>query len=202
MKRWAVLLGRCGTTVIAIGLALFLVSIIPHVQIDSFSTAYYVPSPSFSKGWYPVYMVALTELQTVRFIVTAANGTLNVYVLKVTDQAVLDWINQTYGAHYFSNVTCFDRFLDSHPASVAWKGEIHNGTISGEYVPTKITDITLVISNHGPNDVDANYSGVVFGSVAPVSKVQTLSEFAIPVGVAFTLPWLSNLLRAKKRRKD
>jgi hypothetical protein len=199
MKRWINLLGRIGTTVIVIGLALLLVSLIPHMEIEG--TSFISPYPSISsKTWGTLYEGILTELQTLRLAVTA-NGTLDVYVLEVSSQEITEWINRTYSWSMVNNATGFDEFLNSHPASVVRHGEIHIGTTSYEYAPTKITNVTLDVSNHSPNTVTANYTWTLFGSVAPVSKVQAISAFAIPIGFVFTLPWLSDLLKAKKRRK-
>jgi hypothetical protein len=198
MKWWTLLLGRIGTTVIVIGLALLLVSFIPHMEIEG--TSFMSPYPSISKTWGTLYEGILTELQTLRLALTV-NGTLDVYVLEVSSQEITQWINRTYSWSMVNNATGLDEFLNSHPASVVRHGEIHSGTISYEYAPTKITNVTLDVSNHTPDTVIANYTWTLFGNVAPVSKVQTLSAFAIPIGFVFTLPWLSNLLKAKKRRK-
>lgn len=201
MKRWTVLLGRIGTTVIAIGLALFLVSLTPPTQINA---GFGTPISSYpSNTWATLGEFVLTEPQTLRVNITA-NGSLNVYILEVNSSTIDEWINQTYlGPVDFSNVTYLDEFLSSHSALIGWQGEILNGTIAFEYVPTRIVDISLVASNHSPDVVGISYyAWVIFSSVAPVSKVQTLSGFAIPIGFVFTLPWLSNLLKAKKWRKS
>jgi hypothetical protein len=209
MKRWSILLGRTGTTVIAIGLALFLVSLIPPTTINGLgynvgmvsSTG---PAPNIgyaSNAWGAVYEGVLTEPQTLH-VTIAANATLNIYILEVSSSTIDDWINQTYsGSVDFSNVTYLDQFLDSHPSIIGWQGEINNGTIAFEYTPRRIVDILLVVSNHSSDPVGiSSYQLLWFSSVAPASKVQTLSEFAIPIGVAFTLPYLGNQLKAKKKQ--
>lgn len=200
MKRWTVLLGRIGTTVIAIGLALFLVSLIPPTQINAgFGTR---NSSYPSNTWAAPDEFVLTEPQTLRVNITT-NGSLSVYVLEVSPSTIDDWINQTHlGAVDFSNVTYLDGFLSSHSGLIDWQGEISNGTLAFEYTPTRIANISLIASNHSPEVVDiSNYAWVIFSNVAPVSKVHTLSEFAIPIGFVFTLPWMSGLLKAKERRK-
>jgi hypothetical protein len=201
MKRWPVLLGRIGTTVIAIGLALFLVSLIPPTQINALIGLPISSCPS--NTWTTLIdELVLTEPQTLRVNITA-NGNLNVYILEVNSSTIDNWINQTYlGPLDFSNVTYLDEFLSSHSGLIGWQGEIRNGTSAFEYAPTRIVDISLVASNHSPDVVGISYfEWVIFSRVAPVSKVQILSAFAIPIGFVFTLPWLSNLLKAKKRRK-
>jgi hypothetical protein len=208
MKRWPILLGRIGTTIIAIGLALFLVSLIPPRTINALG--YNVgtatgPTPNPigypSNSWNTIYEGVLTEAQTLR-VTIATNASLNAYILEVSSSTIDDWINQTYsGSVDFSNVTYLDLFLNSHPDIIGSHGQINNGTIAFEYTPRRIVDISFVVSNHGPDTVGvSSYELLWFSSVAPVHKVQTLSEFAVPLGVAFTLPYLGNLLKARKKR--
>lgn len=130
-----------------------------------------------------------------------ANGTLSIYIVEISSQVIYGWINEHYSGFADStNVTYFNQFLDSNGPSIAWKGETLNGTFDHEYSPTGIVNVTLAVSNQGPDYVSFNFTGSLFRSVAPASKAQTLSEFTIPIGVALTLPWLGNHLTAKKRR--
>jgi hypothetical protein len=196
MKRWTVLLSRGGTTVIAIGLALLLVSLIPPTPMGSSMRL----GPLPSETWQTFYEDALTPQQSLHVTITA-NGTLSIYILEVSSQVIYGWINEHYsGSADFTNVTYFNQFLDSNGPSIASQGETLNGTFDYEYSPTGIVNVTLAVSNHGPDDVSINFTGSLFRSVAPASKAQTLSEFTIPIGAALTLPWLSNHLTAKKRR--
>jgi hypothetical protein len=148
-----------------------------------------------------VWEGVLTEPQTLRVIIVA-NASLNVYMLEVSPSTINDWINQTYlGPVDFSNVIYLDQFLDSHSGVIGWQGEINNGSISFEYTPRRIVDISLVVSNHSPDTIGiSSYELLWFSSVAPVKKVQTLSEFAAPIGVAFTLPYLGNMIKRKEKR--
>lgn len=198
MKQRTVLLGRVGTTVLVIGLAFFLVSLVPPMGGEST----YSMSPDFypSGSWGSVYWNVWTGVNSVHVSI-ATNGTLNAYILDVNPQTIDDWMNNSYsGPVDFSNVTYFDQFLRSNPRTISWQGEVHNGTLNFEYVPTAIVNVELTFSNHGPDLVSLNWTCTVFRTLAPVSKVQTLSEFAVPIGVAFTLPYLGNLLKAKKKR--
>ena len=197
MKRWTVILGRVGTTVFAIGLAFFLVSLIPPTPTGGFISSGYV-----SKTWVRFYEGVLTPQQRLRSTFTA-NGTVNVYILEVASRTVYDWISEhNPGSVDYSNVTYFDQYLDSNSASVAWQNEIRDQTITYEYTPTKTVNITSVVSGHGPDVVSTNYDASILRSVAPTSKVQVLSALAISIGLVFTLPWLNKLLRAKKGQKS
>jgi hypothetical protein len=188
VKRWPVILGRVGTVLIAIGLALFLVSLIPPAQ-SNFSN-----NDSIPESWQPYYETTLTPQQTMRVSVTT-NGTLDVYMLETSTGAIDRWIE-------VGNLTQFDQFLKTNSSLIAWQGEVHSGTIDHEYSPSTVVDITFIVSSHGSDYVSFDWSVSVITGKAPAAKVQTLSEFAIPVGIVFTIPWLNELLKARRRTQD
>lgn len=193
MKRWPVVLGRVGTVLIAIGLALFLVSLIPPTQ-SSFSS-----NDSILESWTSYYETTLTPLQTMRVNVTA-NGTLDVYMLETSIGAIDRWIAEQNGS--VGNVTLFDLFLKANSSLIAWHGEVHSGTIDHEYSPGTVVNVAFVVSSNSSDYVSFDWSVSVITGKAPAAKVQTLSEFAIPVGIVFTIPWLNELLRARRRAQN
>lgn len=193
MKRWIILVGRGGTILLAVGLALFLVSLVPAAQLGSFMGGGPVHPKTFSDHFSRV----LTPQQGLRMTVTA-NRTLNVYVLEVSSEYLNGWISEHYPEpidDFFSmnNVTRLEEFLDSHPNSIAWNGEIINGQVECEYVPTKITNATLVFSNLSMDLIEVEYEGTLISLVAPRERVLPLDYWIIPIGLALTLPWLAQL---------
>jgi hypothetical protein len=199
VKRWPIILGRGGTVLLAIGLALFLVSLIPSMQLNSYSNNINV----HSKTWeaHPGLGV-LTPLQTLQLTVSA-NGTFGVYLLETELPTIVEWITGHYSESIdWSNVTYFDQFLHANPSLIAWQSEIQNGTVNTEYAPDNTVNMTLAISTHGSDSLNMTYSYTTTSGVAPTAKVRTLSEFVIPIGIALTIPWLRELLRAKRRQRD
>lgn len=194
MKRWPVILGRVGTVLIAIGLALFLISLIPPAQSSNAGNG------SIRESWQPYYETTLTPQQTLRVSVTA-NGTLDVYMLETSTGAIERWIAEQ-NPNEVGNVTYFDLFLEANSSLIAWQGEVHSGTIDHEYSPGMVVTVAFIVSSHGSDYVSFDYSVSVISGKAPAAKVQTLSEFAIPVGIVFTIPWLNELLRARRRAQD
>jgi hypothetical protein len=208
VKRWSVLLGRGGTVLLAIGMALFLVSLIPSLQLGNSSNL--SGSINAAEWWgYDFTILApqqtLTPQQTLHITVNTT-GVINVTVVDMSFEAMQKWMNHTYpSVTDWLNVTYLDGFVKRNPTLIVWQHELNNGTISYDYVPTEVVDIyqmnmSLVVSNHGPNPVIVYYTGSVKSSVAPTVKVLTLSEFAIPIGVVLTLPWLNELARARRKR--
>jgi hypothetical protein len=194
VKRWPVILGRVGTVLIAIGLALFLVSLIPPAQ-SNFSN-----NGSIRESWTSYYETTLTPQQTLRVNVTA-NGTLDVYMLETSTGAIDRWIAEL-NPDQVGNVTYFDLFLEANSSLIAWQGKVRSGTIDHEYSPGTVVNVAFIVSSHGPDYVSFDYSVSVITGKAPAAKVQTLSEFAIPVGIVFTIPWLNELLRARRRAQE
>lgn len=200
MRRWMILLGRGGTVLIAVGLALLLVSLIPAAQIASFSEnltmypkRFGIPYASFSGG-------ILTPQQSLHVSFTA-NDTVNVYLLEIKIQTIYTWISEHYpGSIDFYNITYFDEFLEAYPQFIIWQNEINGTEIEFDYIPTKITNATIVFSNPSSNSVYINYEFSVANLVAPKSKVQTLAQWTIPIGLVLTLPWGINFLRTKTSR--
>lgn len=201
MRRWIILLCRGGTILLAVSLALLLVSLIPAAQTGDFSSTWPVHPETFEIPYTPFFIFVLTPQQSLRISLTA-NGTLNVYLLEVKSQTIYTWINEHYpGVADPSNITYFEEFLETNLPPIGWQ-EINKANFEVEYVPTKITNVTLVFSNPSSNPIFALYTGSISSLVAPKNKVLTLAQWAIPIGIALTLPWLINFLRIKTRRYD
>jgi hypothetical protein len=192
-----------------VGLALLLVSLIPSGQLgSSTSGGQFVTATGI--GWWDFELrglsaqPTLTPQQTLH-ITLNITGAVNVTLIDTTLQAILNWINNIHGnMSDWWNITYFDEFVKSNPTMIVWQREVDNGTLDYDYVPTDVVSVdqlnmSLVVSNDGSNPAGVQYTGSVESGVAPTVKVRTLSEFAIPIGVALTLPWLNELARARRK---
>jgi hypothetical protein len=202
MKRWIIFLGRGGTVLIAIGLALFLVSLIPPAQTGGFMGGEYVAPKTFRPLSYFEHISTLTPQQGLKIKMTF-NGTLNVYLLEVSTQTLYDWIsthhpeqNMTYPD--FFNVTRLEEFLEANPNSISWQAQMLEGTV--EYTPTKVTNATLILANPSSDYIMVDYEGSITTLVAPGTKVRNLALWTIPIGFVFALPWLIDAWRTKVRQ--
>jgi hypothetical protein len=195
MKRRTILLGRGGTVLLSIGLALLLVSLIPSTQRGSFHS-----SNSIYHSWRILWRGSnLTPQQGLRISVTA-NDTLNVYLLEVDSIAITSWIREHYsGSIDWLNATYFDEFLEENPESVVWQKDTHDGRVEYEYNPTKITNATFIISNPGSKLVTYQYEFSIIGYVAPATKVRTLTQWIMPIGLLLALPQIVDLYKTRKK---
>jgi hypothetical protein len=201
MKRWAILIGRIGTMLLAIGLALFLVSLIPPIRgLTSSSMGTFPLNP---ETWEARDQGILTPQQRLNFTIST-NGTLNVYLFEVSSLTIYSWINEHYpgSSTVPSNVTYFEEFLQANPESVVWQKEINNEKIEHEYIPTKVTNATVVASNPSLDSITVAYSASTVILIAPTGKTQILAQWTIPIGFVLALPWLINSLKMIIRRRS
>lgn len=196
MRLWIIVLGRGGTILLSIALALLLVSLIPASQTS-------IVAQSLTLGgemWRDLHESIQTPQQSLYFSVEA-NGTLNAYLLEVNSQYIYGWIHEHHPDLLDPwNVTYLQEFLDANPRVIARQDEVHNGQMARTYVPTKITDATLVLSNPGSDSVSVECTVSMTALVAPRNKVQTLAFWTFPIGFVLALPWGISFLRTKTKR--
>ena len=189
MKRWIIFLGRGGTVMASIGLALLLVSFIPSGQIGTQGGKTAVPP----KWVQPSFEQVLTPKLGLEIKVTV-NGTLNVYILKVSYEVLYQG-----GEDDFLNITDFEKLLKTNPSLIVWHNEINNETINHEYVPTKVTNATLVFSNPSSEYVPVDFEVTLTSRIAPEIEVRNLAQWVIPIGILFSLPWLTQIWKSKTK---
>lgn len=198
MKRWIIFLGRGGTVLVALGLALFLVSLIPPVPFGTFGGSNYVEAKMFKPLSYFEYASTLTPKQALKVKLTF-NGTLDVYLLEVSTQALYDWIHTHHPEQQMMypayNVTMLEEFMTANPNSITWQEEMREGEV--EYAPTKVTNATLILSNPSSANVMVEYEGTITISFAPQTKVRNLALWTIPIGFVCAVPWLIRARRTK-----
>lgn len=191
MRRETVVLGRLGMVLLVIGLAMFLISLIPAAQTSSFGGGGTIKPESF---WSPpsgllLYSMVLTPQQSLS-VTVEANTTITVYLLDV---------NATYLAEQTEgNLSKLVQFLEANSDVLLRPPEIVNGKAQlEEYVPPKIVSFLLIFSNFGSQTALVEYEIGISYLIAPTKRVQTPAQWLIPIGAVLALPWLI-LSRTKK----
>jgi hypothetical protein len=200
MNRSLIVIGRVGTVLVTIGLALLLVSLIPPIQLYSFGgsrplnpeTFEPLGSTPFGESLGNASISAqpfstLSPQQELKVTLTC-NDTITIYLLKMSLETLSTHLTN-------SSVTLLNDFLEANPDVIGWQGEIREGTV--DYVPTEIINATLVFSNPSSTGIDVEYDGSILSLLAPASKVQTLALGAIPIGFLLALPWLWKLWKSR-----
>jgi hypothetical protein len=182
---------------IAISFALILVSLLPVTQMGSSEGGGGVGTNMFQT--FSEYI--LTPQQGLDVTITAS-GTLTVYILEEQSQTIYDWIGAHYSGHEsqfydHNNVTRLEDFLMANPDSIGLQKEIREGTI--HYIPTTVTNATLVFSNPSSDFIDVNYEASIQIIVAPGTKLRYLAQWTIPIGFVFAVPWLTHLWKQRAK---
>lgn len=208
MKRQIVLLGRLGTVIVAIGLALLLVSLIPTYPGMTFANSEQVPPGTFqplarvpfdnlftNATFYFEYFTTLTPQQELNVKLTC-NDTIDAYLLKMNSNTLFQALNSSSGNSH--NATLLEDYLRANPEEIAWQGQVAEGTV--DYTPTAIINATLIFSNPSQNTILLQYDGKILNLLAPANKARTLAFGAIPIGFILALPWLIDLRKHRNHK--
>ena len=207
MTRWMIFLGRGGTVLISMGIALLLVSLLPPAQQTIFVPPIDVPPKKVSLlSNLQLYSSIDHEPQSYEILLTPqeglqielyANGSIDVYILEVSLQVLYQWVDDD-----FLSVTDLEEFLEANPSVIGWYDEFRNGHnehTEHEYVPTKVTNATLVFSNPSSEYVKVNCHVDLISHEAGF-KVRNLGQWVIPIGFVLFLPWFTQMWKRKTRR--
>ena len=193
MKRWITILGRGGTTLVAVSLALLLVSVVPQLQYSSDGG-----NTTFSPEQIEVMFTTteFTPQQELEVTVTV-EGALKVYLLDMSVQ--FQFFN---GGGYAFELSELQEFLENHSEGIIWEYDIENGTFSRTYTPTRVMNATVIFYNPNPETAQAEHYVSLKSSLAPANKVQNIVIFGAPIGILLALPWLLNLWKQKEHKID
>jgi hypothetical protein len=122
-------------------------------------------------------------------ITVTANGTLDVYILEISSEVLYQGLDDFLDLT-FMNVSDLEKFLEANPSVVGWHNEVNNVTVTHDYVPTKVTNATLVFSNLSSDYVPVDLEIVLTISLGPGTKIRQLAQYVIPVGLVLLLPWI------------
>jgi hypothetical protein len=190
MKRWTTVLGRVGTVLIAISLALLLVSLIPQINLMIFRGG----MPLSPELIYVTNSQVLNPQQGVQVKVTV-EGTINVYLLEVDSDQLYSEAGMV-----FANATDFQEFLDTNPDMIIWEYNLEDESFERSYTPTKVMRATLVFYNPSSDEAIVDYEVTLISRVAPGEKVRNITYFAAPIGIILTIPWFLNVWKQRKQK--
>lgn len=202
MKRLKIILGRSGTTLVAISLALLLVSVIPQPQYSRSEGSAPLSPEQFSIISSQQDLTPQQELE----ITVAVEGTLKIYLLELNSQLQFSVDNGTEEAaeELKKSLTQVEQLvketIETQPDKIIWEREIQNGSHHRIYSPTRIINATLVIYNPTSETAHVEHKVVLKSSLAPTEKVQTIAYGAAPIGILLALPWLIDGWKQRKHK--
>jgi hypothetical protein len=194
MKRWTTILGRSGTTLIAISLALLLVSFVPSISTHTNSGNGGLGPGKMSILLTPHNFNPQQEI-VAEFTV---EGTVTLYLVEINIELNF---NPNTGFDYNFNSTDLEKLVDEQSDKILWEHEIENEYYKWSYSPTRVMNATLVTYNQPDSEnVHYDYETRVQSGLAPKDKVRTIAYWVAPVGVILAVPWLVNLWKQRKNK--
>jgi hypothetical protein len=203
-RRWSAFMGRAGTILLAAGITLVMLSLIPARtdQNTDFGETSILQPKTFSVG--SSFFLSYTfDPQRGLYISVQTNRTVTVYLLNIGKEHVYQWIENQFSENQSSsttNISVLEDFLNINPNSVAWQGNTLDGRVEFQYAPTKLMNITLIFSNPNTEIAKVKYTGKLLNFIVPSERALNPAKFAIPIGIVLTLPQLTLWKRKNKQR--
>jgi len=224
--RWITLLGRTGTVILMVGLALVLVSLLPPTSQSKSSHA-----GSMSPKEYEIEHSGVYTPQTGFQISVESTDNVRVYILGVSPLEFDNWKTRVREAYpdlddmlldsfvvplifvreaypdldvpqiwdimdIMLNVAVLDKGLQTHPEIVLWKSP-PSSTLSHEFFPADVLTITVIVANPSTGNVTVETEIRDLTVLAPKERVILPALLLISIGIALAIPWL--ILRKVKR---
>ena len=195
---WISLIGRAGTVLLMIGLALGLVSLMPAAPMSwSYSSSSQDAPP---EKYTSLSITSVITPQTGLLITMNASNEVYVYVLDVFENDLRDWSASWVREHFpdidesalwweSRNLTVLDAFLESQSDVVVWKSDLFT-KLSHEVFPAKVSNATVLVANPSHNSVQFGYEIKSITSLAPRERTFTTAQLLVLVGVILTVPWI------------
>lgn len=197
MNRLMVLAGRFGTVIIAVSLALLLVSVLPTQEhVITYNTSRLPPSRFHLFG----FPLTLNPKQGVGVTMNSSDE-LTVYVVQSNYSYIMDWLqnNSAGNQSLIWDTNMLEAFFGNHTDVISYQINV-TGEAEFKYTPTTVEQAMLIFANYGNVIVTYEYRVSQIISVAPSVKILTAAETIIPIGLVLTAPWLFSLWREKNRR--
>jgi hypothetical protein len=191
--------GRIGTVLISVGLALLLVSLIPSGQqrYSSFGNVSLAPLHfDFSFSY-----LDLNPQRGIHVNITT-DKELRVYVIGNNSAYVFNWIsthmpapsNRTQGQETF----LLDAFVGNNTSLIKYAANV-TGQTQFDYTPSEIEEATLIFANYGSESAQYSYDVTIVTSIAPAAKLQITAAVTVPVGLVLAVPWIIGKTREKRQ---
>lgn len=225
--RRTTLLGRTGTVLLMVGLALIVVWVPPPGSPSESSSSGTMPAEEYKIEHSGVY-----RSQTGFEISVESSESVRIYLLGLSSRELEDWRTQVREAYpdlddmwirMFTvplvfvreaypdlddpqiedimdivwNVSVLDRGLQTHPEIVLWQSPPIR-TLSYEFFPADVLAVTVVVANPFSSNATVRTKIRDLAALAPKDRVILPALLLISIGVALAGPWL--ILRKVRKR--
>jgi type IV secretory pathway VirB6-like protein len=199
VSRQATLVGRIGTVLISVGLALLLVSLIPAGQQGYPSSGeQYLAASNFN---YAGYFLYLNPQRGIHVNITT-DRELRVYVFGNNSMYVMNWIySHLPDPNNFTRVAdtfMLDALLGNNTNLIEYQINV-TGQAEFDYTPSEVEEATLIFANYGSEPAQYKYEVTIVSTIAPVAKLQITAAVTIPIGLVLAAPWIIGKTREKRQ---
>lgn len=207
MRRGIYLAGRTGTSLFLIGLAFWLVYLIPSASFNSGSSASGQIAPEMYQGQHVTPLSATLGVH----LEAHGNQSFRVVLLGVDYFSFFNWTyawardhggipyppGQVYSGQ--ENYTTLEAYINQFPGNVLVDatGTASNPAIK-DYTPTADTNATFTLANPTMQPLNMSYTIKYTATVAPQGSTLLISEILMPAGIVLALPWLSGSFAARR----
>ncbi|MEM2087406.1 MAG: hypothetical protein QXF52_01870 [Thermoproteota archaeon] len=213
--RLITIIGRLGTVLFMMGLALALATFLPPGSTWTSSSGRFLSSETYCIEPYliePYYWKPLTVSPRNRLYVSVtASGEVHAYLLNVSSYFLTSWafswvkerfpsINETDIWYASLNITVLNAFIEANPNTVLWKSNMSR-TVSKEFSFRRITNCTIVVSNPSSKSVDITLEYRVGLLVVPEGSLLQ-SQLLILTGIVLAIPWIIISFRERKSEAE
>lgn len=190
MMRLNVTLGRLGTTILAVCLALGVLAAIPKGSTGiSFTVATVIQPESYTLTGYPLSPISLNP-QTILKLDFNSNATITLYIIGVLPQNITEDVEP-------DDVDQFKRFIEENADKVLLE-KVISGIATIEYAPEGVTKATLILLNEGAQAAQVTCRIEILATIAPTARLETALIYMMPVGAVLTGQWILFKIRKKE----
>ncbi|MCD6243359.1 hypothetical protein J7K06_06755 [Candidatus Bathyarchaeota archaeon] len=192
MKRISTVLGRIGTVLLALCLALAILVLIPPANLGiSTSGASQLNSETFT-----LIGGSSLSLNPQIFVKVSldVNTTIEFYIINILQQKIIEEAG-------FYNLTKFDNFMQDNADKILLNGEVSKGSTTLEFTPNGLVNATFIIVNRNVHAASVNYKIELLTSIAPKVRIIPTITYLGPIGAVLTGQWVFVEIKNRKREK-
>jgi hypothetical protein len=200
MKRWTTLVGRFGTVLIAVSLALLLISLIPAREQTYSSYSSTLQPSHFSLSGPSEF--TLNPQQGIHVTMNSSDE-LKVYTVQSDYSYISNWLSHNVPAGNYSRMwetSMLEAFFVNHSDIISYQQNV-TGEGEFEYIPTMVEQAILISANYGNKTVTYEYQISIINMVASSMKMLMTAEIIIPIGLVLSAPWFISSWKEKHKQQ-
>ncbi|HDI12357.1 MAG TPA: hypothetical protein ENF63_02050 [Candidatus Bathyarchaeota archaeon] len=189
MKRVSLTLGRIGTVLLAMCLALAILIFIPPASFGITSSGMSILMPETF-----MFIGGPLSLNPQLFIKAelSTNTTIKFYIINLPREDAIKWVR-------IGNLTQFEEFIENNAEKVLLEETISSESATVEFTPGGIVNASFIVLNSDSHAAAINYKIELLASIAPKVRIIPAIAYLGPIGAILTGQWI--FIKIKDRRK-